>query len=120
MEVYIDDILDISKRKADYIYHLKEAFGILRQYGMKLNPEKYAFGVTSGKFLDFLVSRRGIEVNPEQIKAIVGIPEVLTSKKQVKKLTGRIAALSRFISRCYNSHTEALKHCSSAGSQTTN
>ncbi|XP_019230417.1 PREDICTED: uncharacterized protein LOC109211339 [Nicotiana attenuata] len=78
MEVYIDDILVKSKRKED---HLREAFDILRRYGMKLNPEKCAFGVTSGKFLDFLVSQRGIEVNPDQIKGIEGIPESLTSKK---------------------------------------
>ncbi|XP_019258643.1 PREDICTED: uncharacterized protein LOC109236867 [Nicotiana attenuata] len=88
-----------STKKEDHISHLREAFGILRQYGMKLNPEKYAFGVTSRKFLGFLVSQHGIEVNPDQIKAIDAIPEVLTSKKQVQKLTGRIATLSRFISR---------------------
>ncbi|XP_019229710.1 PREDICTED: uncharacterized protein LOC109210711 [Nicotiana attenuata] len=99
MEVYIDDMLVKSKRKEDHIDHLKEAFDILRQYDMKLNPEKCAFGVTSGRFLGFLVSQRGIAVNPDQIKAIKGIPEMLTSKKQVQKLTGRITALSRFISR---------------------
>nr|XP_016441393.1 PREDICTED: uncharacterized protein LOC107766987 [Nicotiana tabacum] len=66
---------------------------------MKRNPEKCAFDVTSGKFLGFLVSQRGIEVNPNQIKAIEGIPEHLTTKKQVQRLTGHIAALSRFISQ---------------------
>ncbi|XP_019227392.1 PREDICTED: uncharacterized protein LOC109208705 [Nicotiana attenuata] len=74
MEVYIDDMLVKSRRKEDHIDHQKEAFGILRRYGMKLNPEKCAFGVTSGKILGFLVY----------------------------KLTGRIAALSRFISRLSN------------------
>ncbi|XP_019237255.1 PREDICTED: uncharacterized protein LOC109217453 [Nicotiana attenuata] len=98
-EVYIDDMLVKSAKKEDYISHLKEAFEILRRYGMKLNPEKCAFGVASGKFLGFLVSQRGIEVNPDQIKAIDTIHKVLTSKKQVQKLTGRIVALSRFISR---------------------
>ncbi|XP_070022704.1 uncharacterized protein [Nicotiana sylvestris] len=83
MEVYIDDMLVKSKKKEYHIGHLKEAFEILRQYGMKLNPKKCAFGVTSGKFLGFLVSQRGIEVNPDQIRAIKGIPETLTSKKQV-------------------------------------
>nr|XP_016470006.1 PREDICTED: uncharacterized protein K02A2.6-like [Nicotiana tabacum] len=81
-EVYIDDMLVKSTKKEDHIGHLKEAFEILRQYGMKLNPEKCTFGVTSGKFLGFLVLQRGIEVNPDQIRAIEGIPEVLTSKKQ--------------------------------------
>ncbi|XP_019256434.1 PREDICTED: uncharacterized protein LOC109234841 [Nicotiana attenuata] len=77
----VDDMLVKSKRKEDHIDHLKEAFDILRRYGMKLNLKKCAFGVTSGKFLGFLVSQRGIEVNPDQIIAIEGIPENLTSKK---------------------------------------
>uniref|UniRef100_A0A1S4AII4 Reverse transcriptase domain-containing protein n=1 Tax=Nicotiana tabacum TaxID=4097 RepID=A0A1S4AII4_TOBAC len=75
MEVYIDDMLVKSTKKEDHIGHLKEAFEILKQYGMKLNPEKCTFGVTSRKFLDFLMSKRGIKVNPDQIKAIDAIPE---------------------------------------------
>ena len=65
---------------------------------MKLNPTKCAFGVTSGKFLGFLVSQRGIEANPEKIKAIIDMrhPDI---KKEVQQLNGRIIALSRFISR---------------------
>lgn len=47
MEVYIDDMLVKSAKKEDHIGHLKEAFEILRRYGMKLNPEKWAFGVAS-------------------------------------------------------------------------
>nr|XP_016454893.1 PREDICTED: RNA-directed DNA polymerase homolog [Nicotiana tabacum] len=81
IEVYIDDMLVKSKRKEDHIYHLKEAFDILRRYDMKLNPKKCTFGVSSSKFLGFLVSQRGTDINPEQIKAIEGIPEMLTSKK---------------------------------------
>nr|XP_016461317.1 PREDICTED: uncharacterized protein K02A2.6-like [Nicotiana tabacum] len=95
MEVYVDDMLVKSRRKEDHVDHLREAFGILRQYNMKLNPKKCAFGMASGKFLGFPVSQRGIEVNPNQIKAIDGIPEHLTTKKQVQKLTGYFAALSR-------------------------
>ncbi|XP_019240583.1 PREDICTED: uncharacterized protein LOC109220575 [Nicotiana attenuata] len=102
MEVYIDDILVKSAKKEDHIDHLKEAFEILRWYGMKLNLEKCTFGMASRRFLGFLVSQRGIEVNPDQIKAIDAIPETLNSKKHVQKLTGRIAALSRFISRSYD------------------
>lgn len=96
MEVYIDDILVKSKRKEDHIDHLRETFGILRQYRMKLNLIKCAFGVASRKLLGFLVSQRGIEVNPDQIKAIKGIAEHLTTKTQVQRLTGHITALSRF------------------------
>ena len=50
---------------------LEETFDTLRSYNMKLNPSKCAFGVTAGKFLGFMVSQRGIEANPDKIKAIV-------------------------------------------------
>ncbi|XP_019226434.1 PREDICTED: uncharacterized protein LOC109207889 [Nicotiana attenuata] len=90
MEVYINDMLAKSVKPEDYIDHLKEA---LRRYIMKLNPEKCAFAMALGKFLGFLLSQ--LEVNLDQIKAIEGIPEQLTTKKQVQRLTGRIAALSR-------------------------
>ncbi|XP_070019920.1 uncharacterized protein [Nicotiana sylvestris] len=66
---------------------------------MELNPEKCAFGIASGKFLGFLISNRGIEVNPAQIKAIEEIPDIISNKKEVQRLTGRIAALGRFISK---------------------
>ncbi|KAJ9542393.1 hypothetical protein OSB04_028899 [Centaurea solstitialis] len=74
MEVYIDDML------------------------MKLNPIKCSFGVRAGKFLGYMVTQRGIEASPEQIKAIVEIQSP-RNVKEVQKLTGRVAALNRFISR---------------------
>ena len=63
---------------------------------MKLNPSKCTFGVASRKFLGFMVSQRGIEANPEKVKAILNMtsPETV---KEVQKLTGRIAALNRFV-----------------------
>ena len=63
---------------------------------MKLNPNKCAFGVSSGKFLGFIVSHRGIEANPNKIQAILDIkpPQNI---KEVQSLTGRVAALNRFI-----------------------
>ncbi|XP_070022192.1 uncharacterized protein [Nicotiana sylvestris] len=99
MEVYIDDMLVKAQHSGDHISNLSDTFQILREFKMKLNPEKCAFGVASGKFLGFLVSNRGIEVNPAQIKAIEEIPDMLTSEKEVQRLTGRIAALGRFISK---------------------
>ena len=71
MEVYIDDMLVKSLKAVDHVSHLKQAFDLLRGYNMKLNPEKCSFGVKSGKFLEYLVSKRGIEANPAQIKAII-------------------------------------------------
>ena len=70
--------------------HIKE--------NMKLNPEKCAFRVGSGKFLGFIVSNRRIEINPDEIKSIEDI-SVVDNVKVIQRLTGRIAALGRFISR---------------------
>ena len=56
MEVYVDDMITKSKELRDHVKHLEETFELLRKYQMKLNPEKCAFGVSSGKFLGFLVS----------------------------------------------------------------
>ena len=64
MEVYIDDMLVKSKQRLDHTTHLQQAFKILQEYGMKLNPLKCAFGVSSDKFLGFMVTQRGIEANP--------------------------------------------------------
>ena len=97
MEVYVDDMLVMSKDTVDHITQLKESFDILRSYKMRLNPKKCAFGVASGKFLGFMVNQRGIEANPDKIRAIL---EMASPKniKDVQRLTGRIAALNRFVS----------------------
>ncbi|XP_021719307.1 uncharacterized protein LOC110686982 [Chenopodium quinoa] len=65
---------------------------------MKLNPKKCLFGVKSGKLLGFMVSKRGIDANPTKVQAALDLPKPKT-KRDVQRLTGRIAALSRFISR---------------------
>ncbi|KAL0374608.1 UNVERIFIED_CONTAM: Ribonuclease HI [Sesamum radiatum] len=97
MEVYIDDMLVKSQKKEHHINDLTECFEILKKFGMKLNPSKCTFGVRGGKFLGFMVSQRGIEANPEKIEAIINMQPPGTTK-EVQKLTGRIAALNRFIS----------------------
>ncbi|RVW39099.1 hypothetical protein CK203_084156 [Vitis vinifera] len=71
VEVYIDDIVFKSKTRENHTHHLQEVFHLLREYDMKLNPSKCAFGVSAGKFLGFMVTQRGIEVNPDQIKAVL-------------------------------------------------
>ena len=65
---------------------------------MKLNPLKFAFRVTSGKFLGFMETWRRIEANLIQLKAIMDSP-VPTSRKGVQQLTGRLTTLGKFISR---------------------
>lgn len=68
--MYVDDMITKSEELAEHILHLEETFELLKRYIMKLNPEKCAFGVCSGKFLGFMVSHRGIEANPKKIWAI--------------------------------------------------
>ena len=98
MEVYIDDMLVKSTTAKLHIAHLSEAFQILREYNMKLNPAKCAFGVSVGKFLGFIVNNRGIEANPDKIKVVLDMPPP-SSIKEDQRLTRRIVALSRFVSR---------------------
>ena len=98
VEVYVDDMLVKSKENEDHITDLKETFQVLRSYNMKLNPGKCTFGVSSGKFLGFMVSQRGIEANSNKIVAILEMSPLKTVK-EVQSLTGKAAALNRFVSR---------------------
>ena len=98
MEVYIYDMLVKSKQRLDHAVHLQQAFDLLRKFGMKLNPSKCAFGVSVGQFLNFMVTQRGIEANPAQLKAILQ-SLAPSSKKGIQQLTDRLAALGHFISR---------------------
>ena len=74
IEVYIDDMLVKSTTADLHIAHLSEAVLILRNYNMKLNPAKCAFGVSAEKFLGFIVNHRGIEANPDKIKVVLDMP----------------------------------------------
>ena len=98
IEVYVDDMLVKIKEEKGHLNDLKETFNTLRQYIMKLNPTKCTFGVSSGKFLGFMVSQRDIEANPKKVKAILEMSSPKTVK-EVQSLTGRIVALNRFVSR---------------------
>uniref|UniRef100_A0A2N9EFP7 Uncharacterized protein n=1 Tax=Fagus sylvatica TaxID=28930 RepID=A0A2N9EFP7_FAGSY len=98
VEVYVDDMLVKTKDERKHLEDLKETFETLRRYRMKLNPNKCVFGVSSGKFLGFMVSQRGIEANPDKIKAVLEMTPPRTTK-EVQSLTGRVAALNRFVSR---------------------
>ncbi|KAL2250014.1 UNVERIFIED_CONTAM: Retrovirus-related Pol polyprotein from transposon opus [Sesamum indicum] len=98
MEVYVDDMLVKSSRSEDHVVYLEQTFATLRKFRMKLNPMKCTFGVAGGKFLGYLVSERGIEMNPEKIEAILKLKSP-TNIKEVQKLTGKLASLTRFISK---------------------
>ena len=98
VEVYVNDMLVKSLDEEKHLNVLQETFDTLRQYNMKLNPSKCAFGVSSGKFLGFMVSHRGIEANPDKIQAILDMkpPQNI---KEIQSLIGRVAALNRFVSK---------------------
>ncbi|XP_073119193.1 uncharacterized protein [Henckelia pumila] len=98
VEVYVDDILVKSQDDVELLTDLEETFSNLRFYRVKLNPEKCVFGVRGGKFLGYIVTERGIEANPEKVQAIRSM-SAPRSLHEVQRLSGRIAALSRFISR---------------------
>ena len=73
VEVYVDNMLVKSLDEKKHMDDLYETFDTLKWYNMKLNPSKYAFGVSSGKLLGFMVSQRGIEANPNKIQAILNM-----------------------------------------------
>lgn len=81
LEDYIDDLLGKSKTRDEHIPILRKIFERLEKYKMCLNPTKCVFGVTSGKLLGFIVSHRGIEVDPIKLKAIMEMPPLKTLKK---------------------------------------
>jgi hypothetical protein len=82
-----------SLRNAD----LEETFNNLRQFNIKLNPEKCTFGVPWGKLLGYIIIKRGIEANPDKILAIAKIGQV-RNVKDVQRLMGCLVALNRFMS----------------------
>ncbi|XP_024015916.1 uncharacterized protein LOC112089172 [Eutrema salsugineum] len=94
MEVYIDDMLVKSLVDSDHVGHLRTCFDILDQYGMKLNPTKCTFGITSGEFLGYIVTWHGIEANPKQIAVILELPSP-TTKREVQRFTGLRRSLCR-------------------------
>jgi hypothetical protein len=93
---YVDDIIVKTTKQENHIADLQETFANLRKAGIKLNPEKCVFGVKKGKFLGCLVSIKGIEVNQNNIEAILRM-EPPKSRKGAQRLTRRLASLNRFI-----------------------
>ena len=98
LEVYIDDIVVKSKNRENHVHHLQEVFHLLRRYDMKLDSSKYAFSVSVGKFMGFMVTQKGIEVSLDQIKVVMETPTP-SNKNELQRLTGKLVALGRFITR---------------------
>src|SRR6266480_4126770 len=98
VQVYIDDVVVTSRQGSTLVEDLQETFDNLDKFCIKLNPTKCSFGVPAGELLGFLVSARGIEANPEKIRAIVTMRKP-TKLREIQQLTGRVATLSRFVAR---------------------
>jgi hypothetical protein len=96
IKVYVDDIVIKSAKADSLLDDLRETFTNLDRYSIKLNPKKCSFGVPTGQLLGYLISKRGIEGNPEKIQAIINM-QPLKTLRHVQQLAGRLVALSRFI-----------------------
>jgi len=97
VQAYVDDMVVTSQKRSQHVSDLEELFATIAKYRLKLNPEKCVFGVEAGKFLGFLLTERGIEANPKMCAAILAMRSP-ASVKEVQWLTGRMVALSRFVS----------------------
>jgi hypothetical protein len=111
---YANDIVVGSKKKETQLQDLTDTFTNMGKAQLKLNLEKCVFGVSRGKVLGCFVSIKGIEANPDKINAIVHIKS-LGSRKEVQKLTGRMAALNRFMAKTAQQSLTFLKALRGSG-----
>ncbi|XP_020211764.1 uncharacterized protein LOC109796505 [Cajanus cajan] len=98
IEINVDDMVVKSSSLAEHLADLTEIFSQLRRHNMRLNPEKCTFGVKGGKFLGFMLSARGIEANRDKCQAVLDMRSS-SNLKELQRLSGRLAALSRFLPR---------------------
>ena len=97
VEIYIDDVVVKSKGYREHLADLRRASECTRRHGLKMNPNKCAFGVSAGQFLSFMVHERGIEISQKTISAIDKV-EAPTTKVELQSLIGKINFIRRFIS----------------------
>ena len=98
IEVYVDDMIAKSRTTQDHLTDLRKLFQRLRKYQLRLNLNKCAFGVTFGKLLGFIVSGRGIEIDPAKVQAIWSMP-ALKTEKEIRSFLGRVNYIARFIAQ---------------------
>ena len=98
VEVYVDDIIAKTSVFGDHCNDLKENFAQIRRRNMRLNPDKYAFGVKADKFLGFMIMKRRIEANSDKCQVIIKMrsPHAM---KEVQSLARKVVPLSCFMSK---------------------
>ena len=96
IEVYVDDMIAKSQGEDEHVVNLKKLFERLRKFQLKLNLAKCTFGATSGKLLEFVVSKKGIEIDSDKVRAIQDLPPPRTTK-EVRSFMGRLNYIARFI-----------------------
>jgi hypothetical protein len=96
MEVYIDDVMVKSIGFEEHMTDLKLSLERMKKYGLRMNPLKCAFGITSGRFLGFIVHEHEIQIDPKKIESTRKIGEPVC-KKDVQKLSDKINYLRHFI-----------------------
>ena len=101
IDVYIDNMVVKSEQETRHIEDLQGVFEVLRQYRLRLNADKCAFGVGASKFLGYLITNYGIEVNPNQIEAVQRLKPPC-NLKEVQVLTRMLVSLNWFISKFAN------------------
>ena len=97
IEVYVDDMIARSQAEEEYLDHLQKLFDRLKMYKLRLNSNKCTFEVRSGKLLGFIVSDKGIQVDPAKVKSIQEMPAPRT-EKEVRGFLGHLNYIARFIS----------------------
>ena len=98
IEVYVDDMIAKSQGEDDHVVNLRKLFERLIKFQLKLNPTKCTFGATSGKLLGFVVSKKGIEIDPNKVRAIQDLPSPRTTR-EVRSFMGRLNYIALFISQ---------------------
>lgn len=98
IKVYVDDMIAKSRTEEEHILVLRKLFMRLRKFQLKLNPAKCTCGAKSGKLLGFVVSEKGIEIDPDKVKAIQELSPPRT-QKEVRGFLGRLNYIAQFISQ---------------------
>lgn len=96
LEIYVDPIMIKTAEAHNHVDDLDDILQSVRKYGMRLNPAKISFEIQIGKFLGFMLNRRGIKSNPNKFQTFIDMRRP-TNVKDVQQFTGRLTAVSRFL-----------------------